>query len=104
MAPAEVREYESIEEGAGGIREGASPAIPTAFCWRRGKGACSTVNLSSDDALDVLQISCRSRARSRQGFARRWAKAHPTRLAPIEEAIRFTHFGSAKKVASASGT
>ena len=38
---------------------------------------CGTINLSSDDALDVLQISCRSRARSRQGFSRGWAEAHP---------------------------
>src|SRR5882762_8105253 len=103
MTPLRCMNMKALKRGAGGIREGASPAIPTAFCWRRGKGACGTVNLSSDDALDVLQISCRSRARSRQGFERGWPKAHPTRP-PIEEAIRFTHFGSAKKVDSASGT
>jgi hypothetical protein len=71
-----------LKEGAGGISEEAHPAIPTAFCWRRGKGACGTVNLSSDDALDVLQISCRSRARPRQGFARGWAKAHHRGINP----------------------
>jgi hypothetical protein len=30
---------------------------------------CGIINLSSDDALAALQISCRSRARSRQGLS-----------------------------------
>src|SRR4029077_19920870 len=40
---------------------------------------CGTINLSSDDALAVLQISCRSRAKPRQGFAHARAKLdhHP---------------------------
>ena len=47
-----------------------SPRIPacagmTALSCARVWGACGTINLSSDDTLDVLQISCRSRARSR---------------------------------------
>jgi hypothetical protein len=57
-------------------------------------GACGTINLSSDDALDVLQISCRSRARPRQGFSRGWAEAHPhpdpflSSVIPAEEVVK----------------
>src|ERR1700720_234759 len=64
------------EEGGGGRDKGVSCCPRTLSCARVW-GACGTINLSSDDALDVLQISCRSRARSRQGFARGWAEAHP---------------------------
>ena len=64
------------EEGGGGRDKGVSCCPRTLSCarvWR----ACGTINLSSDDALAALQISCRSRARSRQGFSRGWAEAHP---------------------------
>src|SRR4029077_6672822 len=65
-----------IEEGGGGRDKGVSCCPRTLSCARVW-GACGTINLSSDDALDVLQISCRSRARSREGFSRGWAEAHP---------------------------
>src|SRR4029077_4365342 len=65
-----------IEEGGGGRDKGVSCCPRTLWCARVW-GACGTINLSSDDALDVLQISCRSRARSREGFSRGWAEAHP---------------------------
>jgi hypothetical protein len=60
----------------GGEEIAASLAVPVPFRVR-GLGACGTLNLSSDDALDVLQISCRSRARSREGYSCGWAEAHP---------------------------
>jgi hypothetical protein len=65
-----------IEEGGGGRHKGVSCCPRTLSCARVW-GACGTINLSADDALDVLQISCRSRARSREGFSRGWAEAHP---------------------------
>src|SRR6266404_804401 len=65
-----------IEEGGGGRDKGASCCPRTLSCARV-RGACGTINLSSDDALAALQISCRSRARSREGFSRGWAEAHP---------------------------
>src|SRR6266446_10566345 len=65
-----------IEEGSGERDKGVS-CCPRPLSCARVWGACGTINLSSDDALDVLQISCRSRARSRQGFSRGWAEAHP---------------------------
>src|SRR4029077_8608747 len=65
-----------IEEGGGGRDSGVSCCPRTLSCARV-RGACGTINLSSDDALAALQISCRSRARSREGFSRGWAEAHP---------------------------
>src|SRR4029077_19006107 len=65
-----------IEEGGGGRDKGVSCCPRTLSCARV-RGACGRINLSSDDALDVLQISCRSRARSREGFSRGWAEAPP---------------------------
>jgi len=66
-----------IEEGGGGRDKGVSCCPRTLSCARVWGGR-GTINLSSDDALDVLQISCRSRARSREGYSRGWAEAHPT--------------------------
>jgi hypothetical protein len=65
-----------IEERGRGRGNGVSCCPRTLSCARV-RGACGTIKLSSDDALAALQISCRSRARSRQGFSRRWAEAHP---------------------------
>ena len=65
-----------IEERGRGRDNGVSCCPRTLSCARV-RGACGTINLSSDDALAALQISCRSRARSRQGFSRGWAEAHP---------------------------
>ena len=50
---------------------------PRTLSCARVWGACGTINLSSDDALAALQISCRSRAQAREGFSRGWAEAHP---------------------------
>jgi hypothetical protein len=65
-----------IEERGRGRDSGVSCCPRTLSCARV-RGACGTINLSSDDALAALQISCRSRARPREGFSRGWAKAHP---------------------------
>src|SRR6266404_4753983 len=65
-----------LKKGGGGRDKGASCCPRTLSCARV-RGACGTINLSSDDALAALLISCRSRARSREGYSRGWAEAHP---------------------------